>query len=268
MTHLTYLATSLLLVFFTATFYSSASAGGMCDSVLAANPNATSGEYVVKTVETNTQIEVYCEMGLNGGGYTFIKPQFMSSIRNSELQTMLTDRTSVLVVPRVCNGTPIYYALEQLPQFADIPLKIALNDWSGYTKPINVDVIGPPYLFVGFIPPNITSQAGEALGVQSNGQNLTYSNSSETTDSYIAFFANFQEVTPAPVSPGITEFRDTPLCDSLENSVKNIPSGRTMPPEYFIFMDLNFGGLAGCHYDTNPASRADTCFISFALGFK
>jgi len=44
--------------------------------------------------------QVYCEMGLNGGGYTFINPQDIPSLTNDEIQAMFTDKTSFL--QRVC----------------------------------------------------------------------------------------------------------------------------------------------------------------------
>jgi len=266
MTHRLYLSLNVLLIVFTVNVYSSATTPGWCKAVLNANPNATSGEYVFKTPTTGNVIEVYCEMGLNGGGYTFIKPQFMSSILDSELQEIITERTSVLFVPRLCSSLPFYTVLEQLPQFSDIPLKIALNDWTGYTKPPNADTIGTPYLFVGFIPSNTTIQAGEELGVQTNGQNLTYSNTSETLDSYVAVFPDFRETHPAPVAPGVRTFTNTTFCQSLQQSVRPIPSGRTMPLEYFMFMELNFGNV-GCSFETNAASRIETCIISAAVGF-
>jgi len=263
---LLYLSLNVLLIVLTVSIYSSAATTGWCKAVLNANPNATSGEYVFKTPTTQTVIEVYCEMGLNGGGYTFIKPQFMTSILDSELQEVIIDRTSVLFVPRLCSNLPYYSVLEQLPQFSGTPLKIALNDWTGYTKPPNVDTIGTPYLFVGFIPANTTSQAGEELGVQANGQNLTYSSTSETEDSYVAAFPDFRETDPALVAPGVNTFTNTTFCHSLQQSGRPIPSGRTMPLEYFMFMEVNFGGV-GCNFETNAATRTETCIISAAVGF-
>ena len=40
--------------------------------------------------------QVYCEMGLDGGGYTFFDPQHLPTLTNDDVQAMITDRSHVL----------------------------------------------------------------------------------------------------------------------------------------------------------------------------
>jgi len=58
---------------------------------------------------------VYCEMGLNGGGYTFINPQDMPSLTNDEIQAMFTDKTSLLCRFQSEDFTQSYCVIKQLP---------------------------------------------------------------------------------------------------------------------------------------------------------
>ena len=61
--------------------------------------------------------QVYCEMGLNGGGYTFLHPYDLPRLTNDELQAMFTDTSSFLIRVRLSNGTQPYGVLEQLPEY-------------------------------------------------------------------------------------------------------------------------------------------------------
>ena len=61
--------------------------------------------------------QVYCEMELNGGGYTFIKPTDLASLTNNEVQAMFTDKNSFLMRVRRTDSTQPYGVLQQLPQY-------------------------------------------------------------------------------------------------------------------------------------------------------
>lgn len=62
--------------------------------------------------------QVYCEMGLNGGGYTFVNPIDVPRLTSDEIQSMFTDRTNVLMRVRKADGTQPFAVLKQLPQYA------------------------------------------------------------------------------------------------------------------------------------------------------
>ena len=62
-------------------------------------------------------VQVYCEMGLNGGGYTFLNPKDLPSLTNDEVQAMFTDKNSFLMRVRRSNNTQPYGVLTQLTQF-------------------------------------------------------------------------------------------------------------------------------------------------------
>jgi len=60
--------------------------------------------------------QVYCEMGLNGGGYTFINPRDLPTLTNDEIQTMHTDKSSFLQRFREKDSTQPYAVIKQLPE--------------------------------------------------------------------------------------------------------------------------------------------------------
>jgi len=62
-------------------------------------------------------VQVYCEMSLNGGGYTFLNPKDFSNLTNAEVQAMFTDKNSFLLRVRRTDNTQAYGVLAQLPQF-------------------------------------------------------------------------------------------------------------------------------------------------------
>ena len=62
-------------------------------------------------------VQVYCEMGLNGGGYTFLNPKDLANLTNDEVQAMFTDKNSFLLRVRRSYNVQAYGVLAQLPKF-------------------------------------------------------------------------------------------------------------------------------------------------------
>jgi len=68
--------------------------------------------------------QVYCEMGLNGGGYTFINPRYLPQFSNRDIQSWFTDTASFLMRVRSSDGTQPYSVLSQLVQYTYVTLNI------------------------------------------------------------------------------------------------------------------------------------------------
>ena len=66
--------------------------------------------------------QVYCEMGLAGGGYTFLSMKALPSLTNDEVQAMFTDRSGFLMRVLLPNTTQPYAVLEQLPRYVYVEL--------------------------------------------------------------------------------------------------------------------------------------------------
>lgn len=234
---------------------------GSCKEIKAASPNAASGVYNIKTEKTKNEIEVYCEMGLNGGGYTFLSTRYLQWITNADVQAMFTDKTSFLLRIKTCNGTQPYIVLKQYTPYRHINLKLGFNEHNGYIQPLNLPSMGNPYLYFGFLP-EINQTDGAITGVWANGQDYTYRLCGPRMWSYLALFANYREIEPISFQLNI----DYPFINEVFGSAKINPSKREMPEDYFYFSEIHFA-YCGCHTETD--SRLDNkCITSIAIGFR
>jgi hypothetical protein len=169
---------------------------------------------------------------------------------------MITDKTSVLIRVRKTTGAQPYATLRQLPEYSSIPLKLGLSNFDGYSGPLNQNVLGNPFLFLGFIPRTHASNKN-VQGIQVNGQRNAFVNCDSNPSSYFALFPNFREVTPSIIHlPG-------PVCSNFFANLLPNPSGRTMPGEYFMFGEMSFGGC-GCYLQSN---RVDDV-LGMSIGFR
>ena len=62
--------------------------------------------------------QVYCEMGLNGGGYTFLSPAALSRLTKSDISEIFTNPSMFLLRARMTDGTQPYAVLRQLYEFS------------------------------------------------------------------------------------------------------------------------------------------------------
>jgi len=239
---------------------SSTVVGVTCKEILAANPAAPSGIYNYQLLPKGV-IQVYCEMGLNGGGYTFLDPALLSILTNDQLQVMITDGSSLLMRIRRYDGAQPYIILKQLPQYGNISLKFDLSSNVGYNTPVNSAILGLPYLYVGFLP-IINASNNNMQGIAANGVDITFQNCDQNPNSYIALFPNFAEINPSLY--GLTD--EYPFINNFfANAVAN-PSGRVMPEEFFLFTEFHFGGC-GCYSQTD-SRLSSKCILGTTVGFR
>jgi hypothetical protein len=77
--------------------------GGSCLDLLNANPTAPSGEYWIDPTNAGNEVQVYCDMTTNGGGYTFWKIDHGSSVNASTAESQCGSRNMRLLIPRDAN---------------------------------------------------------------------------------------------------------------------------------------------------------------------
>jgi len=231
-----------------------------CKKLLALDPTAPSGVYEMYIGEQETRIEVYCEMGLNGGGYTFLNPKALAKLQNSQVQEMFTDKSSFLLRTRKCDGTQPYTILSQLAEYSTVPLFLGLNQHTGYAGPANHATLGTPYLYFGFLPVSKAANRN-AQGLTANGRALRFNNCDSNPNSHITLFANFKERNP------LAYFNDGPFINSLFSSPIRNPSERIMPGEYFLFTEAHWGGCGG-YVQTDARMAASKCILGSAIGFR
>jgi hypothetical protein len=234
-----------------------------CKTIKDNDMDAPSGVYKITPCQTCEPMEVYCEMGLDGGGYTFLNSKDLAHLTNANLQTMFTDTTTFLLRLKKCDGDQPYIVLKQLSQYADTPLKLGLNQNTGYADPQNAMPLGNPYLYFGFLPISLANN-GNTQGLSANDHEETFTNCDSNPNSYFALFANYKEVKPTNYS--LTS--DFPSVNHLLDEALPNPSTRLMPEEYFFFMETHFGGC-GWYTQTDSRLRSTSrCIGSAAIGFR
>lgn len=231
---------------------------GSCKEMLANSPNEGSGVYYIKI--GNEVVKAYCEMGLNGGGYTFLCPEALTKIKDEDLQAVITNRTSLLMRIRKCDGTQPYVVLENLPEF-NTNLTYFHNKWTGFKEPQNLDFLGEPYLYAGFLPKVIADNPTNQ-GIVTNGKRRVFKNCDSNGNSYIALYPNFAEKQPYNNS----DAPEYELCNGMFEEAFMNPSSRVMPPQFFMFAEFHFGGC-GCYTQTDVNLR-NKCILGFHIGFN
>jgi len=72
-----------------------------------------------------------------------------------------------------------------------------------------------------------------------NGRNINFSYNYGSCGGYIAIYPNFCENAPASTPLGaVTD----PTYNEVFAALRQVPSGRVIPGDYFTFSELNFGG--------------------------
>ena len=109
-----------------------------CREIRADIPDSLSGPYSIQPVPGGEVITVYCEMAIAGGGFTFVPRTAIRGIESQQMITELfTNRTQVLMRIQKKDGTQPYTLVEQLPEYKQHLLGARVNNYDGYTSPIN-----------------------------------------------------------------------------------------------------------------------------------
>ena len=56
-----------------------------------------SGEYLLRMPVSGALVQVYCEMGLEGGGFTFLSYESLSQLTNEDVQAMASTKDAFLL---------------------------------------------------------------------------------------------------------------------------------------------------------------------------
>lgn len=93
-----------------------------------------------------------------------------------------------------------------------------------------------------------------------NGVRVSYTHCDVVTASHFALFPNFKEA-----DPGNAYYPD-PVYAGIFSNVRDNPSGRVMPSDYFMFGEIHFAGC-GCYVQTNQMKK-DKGVLALTIGFR
>ena len=95
-----------------------------------------------------------------------------------------------------------------------------------------------------------------------NGVDISFTNCDKNPNSYLTLFADYGEYKPSTYGYS----GKYPFCTKLFSLLAVNPSHRTMPVDYFTFLELHFGGC-GCYSQTDGRKSIQGTF-SAAIGFR
>ncbi len=207
-----------------------------CKEIQSANSTAKSGIfYLASSVGL---LEAYCEMEIDGGGYTFV-PWTSLSQSSSMLQDIYNDTSKILfrLISRNNSQSQPFVLTTQLSIYSSKPISILENSYAGYTKPINVNV--GSYVFIGFLPASFANVNGQIQGLGANGVQVNFTNCFGNPNSYFALFANLNPTSTSGYTAGSGIF-NTWKAKAIAH-----PSGTYMTVNYFYFTEMHQGGCGG-----------------------
>lgn len=229
-----------------------------CKSIKDDNPKSPSGTYTIVT-SAKKKLQVYCEMGLNGGGYTFLHPMMLSTVNDLDIAPIFTDRSTFLLRARRTNGSQPYAVLGQLKEFSNVSLSLGISRHEDFSDLRNKIYIGKPFTHFGFVPDSISTRSS-ILGLQVNGVRLSYQHCGNVYASHFTLFPNFNEK-----ATWTGYYPDSVVYPGIFNNLLNNPSGRAMPTDFFMFGEIHFGGC-GCYVQTDQMGAIGV--LSMAIGFR
>ena len=227
-------------------------------------PGALSGVYKIRPLPNAEPIEVYCEMVINGGGFTFL-PIRLTRRPDAQniVHALFQDKKNVLLkLQKKGDRSEFYTVIQPHPSFANTDFGVLVNSFSGYSGPINAFM--NDFIFLGIIPKLISANR-IYQGFKSNGQTIQYKNCNKGTHNLFAFMPNHNLQTPHTFhSSNLIYERIGVAVDWRKTALPITHPDRMMPNQFFFLTELAFGGC-GCY---TSSDRWKDGFHATAIGIR
>ena len=209
-------------------------------------------------------VEVYCELDIAGGGFTFLPHSLtLRSDAKQIVDALFKDKKTVLLKLRKnVDGSEWYTLIQPHPNYADIDFGVLVNNYSSYTKPINVFM--QKYVFLGILPKSVANKK-TTQGFRSNGIIVEFGNCDGNPNGYFALFPNHHHQLPSDYAEK-SGFENSGIAVNWRSHAKAIINGiLKMPNEFFFLTELNFGGC-GCYTSSDRWKKFG--YNSTAIGLR
>eukprot|EP00794_Sanderia_malayensis_P010118 gene10118-11152_t len=231
-----------------------------CSKIKAADPKAESGVYTIRL--PSGFHKVYCEMAINGGGYTFLRHDSLSRLTKAGMSLLFTKPRNVLLRISNPNGAQPYTVIRQYTNTGG--LSVQISSYIGYTQPSNHHL--GPYIFLGTLPA-ASARNNNMQGFYSNDKSVAFRNCDKNPNAYFAFFSNPKENAPSSYLTSDNIFERQGVAVKWRGTARRPYSGRRMPLDYFLFTELFFGGC-GCYTSSDRWLTANNPAVGTAIGIR
>ena len=204
-----------------------------------------SGVYEIYPMINAEPIEVYCELDIAGGGFSFLSHSLtLRSDAQQLVNALFKDKKTVLLnLQNKDDGSESYTLIQPHPNYASTNFGILVNSYYGYTQPKNYFM--EDYIFFGILPASVARNSN-TQGFKSNGDVIQFKNCDATPNSLFAFMPNRNYETPSGFA-AYSHCEDIGVAVDWRSKAKPITLlDRTMPNKFFFLTELSFGGC-GCY---------------------
>ena len=234
-----------------------------CQEIKDNEPGAVSGVYQIYPLPNAKPIEVYCEIAISEGGFTFLPRSFTRRPDAQQIaDALFKDKKHVLLkLQKKDDRSEFYTLIEPHPHFASVNFGLLVNSYSGYTRPLN-DFM-KEYIFLGILPASIARKKN-TQGFRANGQVIQFGNCDANPNSLFAFLPNHNHQTPHGYGAS-SSYEDSGVAVNWRSKAKPITNpDRMMPNKFFFLTELHFGGC-GCY---SSSDRWKFGYHATAIGIR
>ena len=225
-----------------------------------------SGVYKIYPLPNAAPIDVYCELEIEGGGFTFLQGSLtLRSDAQQIVNILFKDKKNVLLkLQKRVGRNESYTLIQPHPNFTSTDFGVLVNSYSGYTAPKNKFM--NQYILLGILPKSV-AQNKNTQGFRSNEDTVEFKSCDKKSgNSLFAFMPNHNLQTPSSYHGFNLVYESRGFAVKWRST--GIPithPDRMMPNEFFFLTELHFGGC-GCY--TSSDRWAKFGYNATAIGIR
>ncbi len=208
---------------------------------------------------------MYCELNIEGGGFAFL-PGCLTLRPDAQqiVNALFKDKKNVLLkLKKKTDRKESYTLIQPHPDFAKTDFGVLVNSYSGYTTPLNRELM-KEYILLGILPASVAKN-NNTQGFKSNGAIIEFFNCDANPNSLFAFLPNFNHQPANLYLSSKDSFEIKGVAVNWRSKGILVPDpDLMMPGDFFFFTELHFGGC-GCY---SSSDRWRDGFYATAIGIR